>query len=208
MSTVRTRSAAAGAALALTAGILTESESAFGSDLARTAVLGVAVGAVAGLVPDRSLSSRALALVGGVGVGWLGYAVRAGFLPDIAAGRAIAAGLAVALVTVMVVASSGRLPLWSGLLGLGALAGAYETTFAVTPTSFVVDSTTAVTCVLVTLSIGLLVATAAELLLHSPTPPVVQEPVAPEEPAEAPIKRRVPKPRASADAATKQGASR
>jgi hypothetical protein len=148
------RAGLAGLALAVAAGTL----ALIGGDLAKTALLGVALGGAVALVPDRSVLARISGLVLGVGTAWIGYAVRAGFLPDIPLGRAIALSGVVLLVTAVAVASAGRVPLWSGLLGLAAMAGAYETTFTTSPTSFVVDSTTAVTTVLVAVSFGIFLA--------------------------------------------------
>ncbi|MCU1586796.1 MAG: hypothetical protein JWN31_289 [Frankiales bacterium] len=154
MTTNRMQTGLAGLALAVAAGAL----ALIGGDLAKTALLGVALGGAVALVPDRSVLARISGLVLGVSTAWIGYAVRAGFLPDIPLGRAIALAGVVLLVTAVAIASAGRVPLWSALLGLAAMAGAYETTFTTSPTSFVVDSTTAVTTVLVAVSFGIFLA--------------------------------------------------
>lgn len=178
-----------GIALAAMAGAL----ALLGGDIARTALLGVALGGVVALVPDRSLIGRIFGILLGVGTAWIGYAVRAGFLPDIPLGRAIALAGVVLVVTAASVASAGRLPLWSGLLGLAAMAGAYETTFAASPTSFVVDSATAATTVLVAVSFGLLLAS----LAPTGQPAIASRPVV-----------ELPSPRASVDAQVEQEVAR
>jgi hypothetical protein len=162
MTSVRLRTFVAGGALALAAGLLADQGSVLGADLPHIALLGAALGAVIGLVPDRSLGGRIAGFLTGFVGAWLGYALRAGVLPDIPMGRAVAAVAVVLVVTAVAVASNGRIPLWSGLVGAGALLGAYESTFTESPASFLSDSLTAVTSVLVAGAFGILVATLAE----------------------------------------------
>ena len=162
MTSGRLRTCVAGGALALVAGVLADQGSVLGADLPHTALLGAALGAVVGLVPDRTLAGRVGGFLMGFVAAWLGYALRAGYLPDIPMGRAIAAVAVVAVVTGVAVLTNGRLPLWSGLVGVGALLGAYETTFTQTPTTFLADSLTAVTTVLVAGAFGILASTLAE----------------------------------------------
>ena len=69
----------------------------------------------------------------------------------------IAAVAVIALVTALAVATEGRVPLWSGLLGAGTMLGAYETTFVTSPVSFLADSLTAATTVLLSMALGLLI---------------------------------------------------
>jgi hypothetical protein len=125
----------------------------------------------------------------GFAAAWLGYLLRAGVLPDVPMGRAIAAVAVVGVITAVSAATAARLPLWSGLVGAGALLGAYETTFLTTPTGFLSDSLTAATTVLVAAGLGLLVATTVDGLL----------PAASSSPAPRP-EVAVPAPRASQDA--------
>jgi hypothetical protein len=171
MSSVRLRTCVAGGALAVGAGLLAAKGSVLGADLPHTALLGAALGAVLGLVPGGSVPGRVGGFLSGFGAAWLGYALRAGVLPDSAGGRGLAALSVVAVVTAVAVLSAGRLPLWAGLLGAGTLLGAYESAFAANPTAFLSDSVTAITTVLVSAALGLLVATASEgLLLAAPAP--------------------------------------
>jgi hypothetical protein len=171
MTSVRLRTCAAGGALALTAGLLAGQGSVLGADLPHTALLGAALGAVLGLVPDRTVVGRTGGFLAGFAAAWVGYALRAGVFPDVPLGRALASVIVVSAITAVAVASAGRLPLWSGLVGAGALLGAYETTFVTTPTGFLSDSMTAATTVLVSAALGLLVATTVEGLLDTATSP-------------------------------------
>jgi hypothetical protein len=195
MSSVRLRTCATGGALAVGAGLLAAKGSVLGADLPHTALLGAALGAVLGLVPGGSVPGRVGAFLSGFGAAWLGYALRAGVLPDSGAGRGLAAIAVVAVVTAVAVVSAGRLPLWAALLGAGTLLGAYESAFAADPTAFLSDSVTAITTVAVSAALGLLVATTAEGLLQprqeGPRPAV-----------------ELPSPRAAADADVRQEVQR
>lgn len=162
MTSVRRRTLLYGGAIALAAGLLADQGSLLGADLPHQALLGAALGAVVGLVPDRSVTGRTLSFVAGFAATWIGYALRAGVFPDVPLGRALAAVIVVLVITGISVAAGGRLPLWSGLVGAGALLGAYETTFVTTPTGFLSDSVTAATTVLVAAACGLLVTSVLE----------------------------------------------
>jgi len=192
MSSVRTRTLVTGLALAVTAFLLADQGAIFGADLPQVALLGAAAGAVLGLVPDRLAAARLGGFLTGFASVWIGYALRAGVLPDIPMGRAIAAAVVVAIVTLVAVATANRLPMWAGFVGVATLLGSYETTFAATPTSFVSDSMTAVTTSLLAAAFGFLVTVllsdaGAVAASTSTTPEVVQ--------LDAPL----PTPRAAAD---------
>ena len=147
MSSVRMHVLVTGVALAVAAVLLALSGNLLGADLPKVTLLGVASGAVLGLVPDRSPGARAGAFLIGFLATWLGYALRAGFLPDSGTGRAMAAAFVVLAVTFVAVATAARLPLWAGFVGIAAMAGAYETVFTATPTAFTSESMTALTTV-------------------------------------------------------------
>lgn len=170
MTSVRTRTCAAGAAVAVVAGALVDHGAWFGSDFVRSALLGVLLGAVIGLVPHRTPVQRLAGFAAGFGAAWLGYLLRAGILPDIPMGRAIAAVLVVSLVTAVATATADRLPLWSGLLGAGALVGAYEATYAATPSEVVGDSTAAATSVLLAAAFGFAVTAVLSATAGRPVP--------------------------------------
>lgn len=147
-----------GGLLASFAALLAQFGGAFGLDEIRSALLGAAVGAVLGLVPgDDSPLARAAGFLVGFGLGWVGYALRAGVLPDTGSGRALAAFLVIAVLTGICAATLGWLPLWSGLLGIAAIAGAYEYAFGLNPTAFTSQSVTAATTVLLAAAVGFLV---------------------------------------------------
>lgn len=124
-----------------------------GLELESVALLGVTVGAVAALVPDRSPLVRLGGFAAGLAVAWIGYVVRAAALPDTSGGRAVALGLVVLSCAALAIPKK-SVPLWSLLLGVAAVAGAYETTFAATPTEVLSTSLTMVTSLLLTVAFG------------------------------------------------------
>jgi hypothetical protein len=158
MHTSMRRTLITGGLLAVFAALLAQFGGALGLDEIRSALLGAALGAVLGLVPtSESPIGRAAAFIVGFVLGWIGYALRAGVLPDTGAGRAIAAFLVIVVLTGICAAAVGFLPLWSGLLGVAAIAGAYEFAFGVDPTAFTSESITAATTVLLAAAVGFLV---------------------------------------------------
>ncbi len=102
-------------------------------ELDAVAVLGVGVGAVVALVPDATAARRLAGFALGVVVTVLGYYFRAALTPDTSMGRAVFAALVIALCVVVALASLGRLPLWSTLLGAAAFAGSFEATYSSAP---------------------------------------------------------------------------
>ncbi len=125
-------------------------------ELESVALLGAAMGAVVGLVPDRTAGMRLAGFVGGFVIAWIGFFVRAALLPDTTAGRAVAVGLVMLLSLGLTLALVGRLPLWSVLLGAGAFAGAYEFTYAAAPPEIMDTSVSTATTLLLTAAIGFL----------------------------------------------------
>lgn len=123
-----------------------------------TALLGVAAGAVAALVPDASAGRRLAGLALGVVAALVGYYTRAALTPDTATGRAVFAALVVALCVGLVLLSVGRLPLWSLLLGAGTFAGAFEAIYTAAPPRVLDSSIGAVTTLALTLAVGFLAA--------------------------------------------------
>lgn len=176
-----------GAALALVAALLADHGGHLGMEATRTALYGIALGSVLGLARDSQGGGGPVARAGGFAAGfafgWIGYALRAGVLPDIPMGRAIAAFAVVMLVTAVAALSRGRVPMWTGLLGVAAIAGAYETTFGLNPTAFLTESVTAATTVLLAAGIGYVVTesfgeTAAVSETEPPRAIVVHTPMA------------------------------
>lgn len=127
---------------------------ALGLELDHVALLGVAIGAVVGLVPDRSNVERILGFLIGFVVAWIGYAIRAALLPDSAGGRALVVFLVLAVCMVIAFATMSRLPLWSFLLGAAAMVGSYESAYVESPPHFIDTSPTAATTILLAAAIG------------------------------------------------------
>jgi len=125
-----------------------------GLELDQVAFLGVALGAVIGLVPDRSQTERIVGFLAGFVLAWIGYAVRAAVLPDTATGRATFIFLVIFAAMLVALASRSRLPLWSLLIGAAAMVGAYEQTYAASPALFMSDSPIAATTILFAAAMG------------------------------------------------------
>lgn len=152
------RTLVTGGLLALFAALLANFGGALGLDEIRSALLGAAIGAALGLVPGNDSSyARVVGFAVGFVLAWIGYALRAGVLPDTGSGRGIAAFLVIIILTGICAATMGWMPLWAGLLGIAAIAGAYEFAFGLDPTAFTSQSVTAATTVLLASSVGFLV---------------------------------------------------
>lgn len=176
-----TRSAiVVGLVLTVLGALIIDHGSRVGLQLIHLGEMGLAVGAVLGLVPDRLPAARAGAFAVGFVAAWGGFALRAGFLPDIPLGRAIATAVVLAAVTAAVVASFGRLPLWAGLLGVAAFSGGYETTFSTNPAGFVNDSMTDATTIALAVGLGFFAVTVVDGLVRPDVdkgrPPIAPRP--------------------------------
>jgi len=180
------RTMIAGAILAAVAAVVVVFGDSLGLELSRFALLGLAIGAVLGLVPAGTAPERAGAWAVGFLLAWLGYAARLSLLPDTSSGRAVAVAGVVLAVAAVAALSYGRLSLWAGLLGVASMVGAYEVTFSQAPSAFWADSTAAVTTVALATGMGFLAAS----LMVRPVPAPVAE--AAEEP---PTEGSVPGPR-------------
>jgi hypothetical protein len=145
-----------GAVLALFGALTIGFGHLFGLELDQVALLGVTLGAVVGLVPDRTLGERIVGFAFGFVLAWMGYAIRAAVLPDTATARAIVVFVVIAAAMLIAVASQGRLPLWSFLVGSAALVGAYEQTYAASPSLFLTDSPVAATTILLAVAMGVI----------------------------------------------------
>lgn len=139
-----------------------------GSDLEHVALLGAALGGIVGLVPH----DPPLGKLGGFALGfvmtWIAFGVRALLLPDTSIGRAIAAFLLLLLCGVVAAVSAGKLPLWSALVGVAAMAGAYETSFTNSPPQFLTTSPPAATAVLLAAGFGFIGITIVTTFLKGP----------------------------------------
>jgi len=145
-----------GALLAVAAALLVVIGEALGLDTEHVALLGGALGGVIGLVPDRSPAMRVTGFVAGLFVAWIGFAIRALYLPDSTSGRALAAFLVVAACLGIAVAAGGRVPLWSLLLGAAAMVAGYEEAYTADSPAFLSESPGAATGVLLAAAVGFL----------------------------------------------------
>ncbi len=130
-------------------------------ELGPVLLTGLAAGAVVGLVPGAGVTLRDTALVGaglvsGVVLAWLGFVVRAGFVPDSGGGRAVVVVAVLVGCVLLALATRGLVPLWSSLVGVAALSGVYETTFTAAPAEVLDTSLTALTSLLLASACGLL----------------------------------------------------
>jgi hypothetical protein len=150
------RSLVTGLCLAVFAAVIIGLSNLLGLDLEHVALLGAALGGVLGLVPHRPAWGKPVGFLAGFLLAWLGFALRAAWLPDSSSGRAVAAFLVVALVTVVAALSRGRLPLWSGLVGAASIVGSYESVYTNAPSQFLSDSPAAATTVLLAVGLGYL----------------------------------------------------
>jgi hypothetical protein len=125
-----------------------------GSDLEHVAVLGAALGGVLGLVPNVPSLGKLGGFALGFVVAWAAFGVRALLLPDTTAVLALAAFLVILLCGVVAALSTGRMPLWSALLGVAAVAGAYENAYTISPPQFLTTSPLAATTVLLAAGFG------------------------------------------------------
>jgi hypothetical protein len=146
-----------GGVLAVSAFLVVALSNLFDLELDSVTLLGVAVGAVVALVPDRSPWMRLAGFLAGIVVAWIGFFIRAALLPDTATGRALTVGLVVLLCAIIAAVSMERLPLWTLLVGAAAMSGAYEYTYAAAPPEVATTSVTAVTTLLVASAVGFLV---------------------------------------------------
>jgi hypothetical protein len=148
------RTVVAGLVLAVVATLAVTFGDALGLNLETSALVGAACGGALGLVSDRGPWARAGGFLLGLLVAWAGYGLRAAVLPDTSGGRAIATFVVLALCVALSAATLTRLRLWTFLLGVAAMAGAYETTFMISPPDFIKESTTAASTVLVMAALG------------------------------------------------------
>lgn len=169
-----------GALLAIAIALLVVLGEAFGLDLQHIALLGALLGAVLGLIPDRSSGERLLGFGVGFVVAWIGYLLRAALFPDTPTGRAVAAfiivGVCVGIATIVVGRFS--LPLWSLFVGVAAMVGAYEETYTAMPTRVLEESPSAATAVLLAAAVGFFVTAISNIPFGVPSPRGRRKPTA------------------------------
>jgi hypothetical protein len=150
------RTAVGGAILAVVAFFLILFGDALNLDLERAGLVGVALGAIVALVPDRTPLLRAAGAVLGFLIMWGFYGIRVSLLPDTDMGRALTALLVLLVLTGISLATLNRVPLWSLLVGAAAMGAAYETTFMNLPSAFPYESPTAATQMALAAGVGFL----------------------------------------------------
>jgi hypothetical protein len=155
------RTVLVGVLLALFAFLLVDHGGHLGLGDTFMVLLGASLGAVVGLVPERSPLLRAAAFVLGFVAAVVGYAIRVGVLPDIPIGHALAAAIVVLIATGIAAGSGNRLPLWAQLVGAAAFIGSYETQFTQNPTQFTSQWLGAGSTVLLAAAFGFLAASIA-----------------------------------------------
>jgi len=161
------RTLTAGLVLAVVTALIISLGGLFGFGLESFALLGAAIGGALGLVPHPYSWGRIAGFLVGFVAVWIGFALRAAVLPDSSNGRAVAALVVLAIVALACGFSKNRLPLWSALLGVAALVGAYEETYTNAPSQFLSQSPEAATTVLLTVALGYLVTSVIHKLLPS-----------------------------------------
>lgn len=149
-----------GLLLVVAAPLLVGASSVLDLELEPVVLTGTALGAVTALVADRTPGVRLGGVVLGLLVAWLGFLVRAGYLPDTSGGRAVAIALVLALCVAVAAGTRDRLPLWTLLLGAGGFAGAFEATFSAAPTEVLSSSVSGATSYVVAVAVGFLVCAA------------------------------------------------
>lgn len=144
----------AGIVLALASAAVLLLGDGLGWDLDGVLFLGAGVGGALGLVPNGTPLGKLGGFLLGVLAAAVGYALRAAVLPDNTPARAVALLLVIALAVGLVLLTFGRAPLWSALLGVGALGGAYEVAFTDSPGSVLTTLPVAATSMLLMVSVG------------------------------------------------------
>ncbi len=155
-----------GALLGITAAVAVLLGGLLGQSMQQLGLLTVALGGVLTLARARTWWAAPSGLAIGMVVALIGYGLRALVLPASAGGRAVAAFLVVVVTAALIASAGGRIPLWSGLVGIVAMVAAYERAYTDAPSAFLTESPSAFTTVLVGAGLGFLVATAADVLLH------------------------------------------
>lgn len=132
-----------------------------------------AIGVVLGIVPLGGPVMRIVAFLIGFVLGWVGFGLQAGVLPQTTASQIIAAVLVIIVVTVIAALSRDKVPFWAMLLGAATMVGAYQTAFLAAPENFLTGSPIAATGALVGVAMGLITAGVMNLLeeeVHDDTP--------------------------------------
>jgi hypothetical protein len=127
-------------------------------------LLGVGAAGALALAPGGRKLGRLIGFLVGIVIALVGYGITAQFLPASSTGTMVQAVVVLVLVTVAALASMGRMPLWSVLLGMATYVGAYQWTFDDKPYDFLNSSVDTLGALLVTAGIGYLAAALVDML--------------------------------------------
>jgi hypothetical protein len=127
-------------------------------------LLGVGAAGALALAPGGHKVGRLVGFVIGVVIALVGYGVSAQFLPASSTGSMVQAVVVLVLVTVAALASMGRMPLWSVLLGMATYVGAYDFIYNDKPYDFLKSAPDTLGALLVTAGLGYLAAALVDML--------------------------------------------
>lgn len=144
----------AGVTLAVASAVALLIGDGLGWDVESVLFLGAGIGGALGLMAGSSALARVGGFLLGILAASVGYALRAALLPDSTGGRAVAIVVVVALAVGFILLTFGRAPLWSALLGVGALAGAYEIPYTDSPGSLTSTLPATLTLLLFMVAVG------------------------------------------------------
>lgn len=130
-----------------------------------------AIGAVLGLVPDRSPLARIGGFLIGFVIAWVMYGIQAQFLPQINVSNAIMTLVTIIIVTIIAALAHNKIPFWSFLLGAAAISGAYGVQFGSSPELFLTQSVAAAGGVLFVAALGMVAAMLAEMIQSESSEP-------------------------------------
>jgi hypothetical protein len=125
-----------------------------GWDVDAVLFLGAGVGGALGLMSRPAPLPRLGGFLLGLLAASVGYALRAAILPDSTGGRAAGIVITIAVAVGLVLLTFGRVPLWTALLGVGALGGAYEVAFTDSPGSVLTTLPAWLTLLLFMVAVG------------------------------------------------------
>lgn len=176
---MKSRTTAAGLAVAAGSAALIIATASYG--LGAGLVVGVAAGAAVALVPAETGLRKIAGLLTGILVGMAGYALRAGILPDSAGGTVVGVTAVLVVLTLISMLTRGRVPLWASLMGLAAIAGAYETLHIVDFAGLFANLPVAAAATLLATAVGF---TAAAVFAPGASVPGASDPAEAELPAD------------------------
>ena len=148
------RKVLAGVALAVASVVALFIGDGLGWDVEAVLFLGAGVGAALGLMSRPAPLPELGGFLLGLLAASVGYALRAAILPDSTGGRAVGIVITIALAVGLVLLTFGRVPLWTALLGVGALGGAYEVAFTDSPGSVLTTLPAWLTLLLFMVAVG------------------------------------------------------